>query len=223
MSANRNILLSCKGLCRRVDGHSLLDDIDFEVTAGTTTALFGPSGAGKSLLLRALAMLDPIQDGVIKWRDKPVKSGDIPWFRSECTYIHQRAALPEGTVESVLREPFAWACHQTKSFRPELVEELIVELGLDMRFLEKRTSDLSGGETQLVSILRVLILAPNVLLLDEPTSALDEHATGRFEAAIRRWRTDQRAVVFVSHELSQVRRLADQIVDLENGRITSRN
>jgi len=182
----------------------------------------GPSGAGKSLLLRSLAVLDPVDEGGIRWRGEPVAPGDVPRFRSRVQYLHQRPAVFDGTVEANLRRPFELAIHAARSFDREATAVLLSELGRDPEFLDRDGADLSGGEAQLVAFLRAIQLEPDALLLDEPTSALDPAAAATIEGLVERWHGEgprERALVWVSHDAGQSRRMTDRSIELAKGEV----
>jgi putative ABC transport system ATP-binding protein len=215
-------LLEAQHLTRRSrDGTWLLHDVSLALQVGDRLALRGRSGAGKTLLLRALALLDPC-DGELLWRGECPRAGEVPRFRSQVVYLQQRTALTEGDVESMLREPFAWATHARRSFQRDVVIALCESLGRSAEFLRKRQRDLSGGESLLVALMRALQLEPSILLLDEPTSALDHETAIRVERSIDRWASaGERAVVWVSHDAEQLDRVTNRCLRMEAGRIAT--
>jgi putative ABC transport system ATP-binding protein len=79
-------------------------------------SLSGPSGSGKTLLLRALAVLDPVDEGELLWRGRPVSGTSVPPFRAEAVYLHQRPALIGTSVEDTLRRPLSLDVHRRRSF-----------------------------------------------------------------------------------------------------------
>src|SRR5258706_4444453 len=101
-------LLQVCGLGRRKPGSEdwLLRGICLEVRPGDRLALTGPSGSGKTLLLRALAILDPHDEGTIEWEGRALRGEAIPAYLREGVYLHQRPALIEGHVEAHLRQPY---------------------------------------------------------------------------------------------------------------------
>jgi putative ABC transport system ATP-binding protein len=99
-------LLAAHGISRRNPrGGWLLHGVHLRVNAGDRLALIGPAGAGKSLLLRALAMLHPLDAGMVSWQGQPVLPARVPGLRSHAMYLHQRPALFEETVADNLRRP----------------------------------------------------------------------------------------------------------------------
>jgi putative ABC transport system ATP-binding protein len=217
-------LLEAHNLVRRHphDQHWLLEDVSLALNAGNRAAVAGPSGSGKTLLLRALAQLDPVDGGRVLWRGRTVHNQEIPGFRRAAIYFHQRASLPADNVEAALRQPFSLAIHRGGKFDKPWIIERLASLGRDEKFLEQKVANLSGGEMQIVALLRGLQLAPNVLLLDEPTSALDPQTA----AAVERWLTawidqspDDRAMIWVTHDVNQANRVANRLLHMENGRL----
>ena len=199
----------------------LLHGVSLPIPAGRRLAVTGPSGAGKTLLLRATAMLDPIDAGEIRFNGKCVSASSIPTYRSRVVYLHQRPLPTEATVEAILRQPFELRVHQSKTFDRNRVVARLGALDRGESFLRQHGDDLSGGEGQIVMLIRAMQLDPQVLLLDEPTSALDPRTTEAVERLVNDWvreAASERAVVWVSHDESQVARVADQIVHLDNGR-----
>lgn len=223
-------LLEARGIGRRspVDrrgagGEWLLRGVSLAIEPGERVAVAGPTGAGKTLLLRALALLDPVDEGEVLWRGGPVADAAVPGYRRRAIYLHQRPALMEGTVEANLRRPFAFAVAED-GYQPDRVRELLAAVSRDESFLAKRTTDLSGGEAQIAALLRALQLGPHLLLLDEPTAALDREAGAAIERLVERWFSwgdRSRSLVWVSHDPEQARRMTTRAVRLSGGRMAA--
>jgi putative ABC transport system ATP-binding protein len=217
--------LEARGLLRRSerDASVLLDIPALDIRPGDRVVVSGPSGAGKTLLLRALARLDPIDEGAVSWGGVAVTHDRVPAFRKEVLYLAQRPATFEGTVEDALREPLALRVQRGRSFDRGRAEELLCDLGRAPAMLEKPSRDLSGGEQQSVALVRALLTEPTFLLLDEPTAALDPEGAAKAERAIDAWlkRKPDRAAVWVSHDPMLAERLAARVLTLEGGRVAS--
>lgn len=218
-----NALLEARNVTRLApDGQwRMLDAATLTLTPGQRLALVGPSGAGKTLLLRALALLDPLDGGEVRWHGQTVRREAIPSFRKQVIYLHQRAALLEDRVEAALQRPFALKVRRQQHYDRQRAVDLLAQLGRDSSFLEKSVGDLSGGEIQITALVRALQLDPTVLLLDEPTAALDPQAAAAVETLIARWIADapeQHAFVWVSHNAEQAGRIADRTVVIDGGR-----
>lgn len=208
---------------RRHADQWLLREVSFSVNAGQRIALVGNSGSGKTLLLRSLAMLDPLDTGEVRFNGASLSGNSIPAFRRQVIYLHQRILPGDGTVESFLREPFSLAVYRDEEWsRADSVRRLDL-LGRGESFLDKQLRDLSGGESQIAALLRAVQLHPKVLLLDEPTAAMDEETVSRVEQLIDAWfdenSPDGRALVWVTHHREQASRVADRIVRIECGEI----
>ncbi len=165
----------------------LIRNISFVLDFGDRLGVVGPSGSGKTVLLRAIALLDPLDAGSIQWQGRPVRGEGVPAYRKHAIYLHQRPALWDGTVEDNLRFPYTLTARAGESFNREHAVELLHELGREPAFLAKSSRELSGGEAQLVALVRAVQLEPVVLLLDEPTASLDAATTQAVEGLLDRW------------------------------------
>ena len=201
-------------ICRRA-GRTVLADLTLEMTQATT-ALIGPSGAGKSTLLRLLNRLADPDSGTVRYRGRDVRDYDVLTLRREVALVPQLPALLAGSVA------------ENVSYGPGLcgeecdVEEALALAGLDGAFAERSAGQLSVGEQQRVMLARALALKPAVLLLDEPTTALDERARDAVERTLLDLHSRlSAALIIVTHDRAQARRLAERLVHLENGRISN--
>jgi putative ABC transport system ATP-binding protein len=200
----------------------LIRDVSFEVNSGDRLGILGPSGAGKTVLLRALAMLDPLDAGAIHYRGRYVRGDAVPTYRKQVIYLHQRPALIDGSVEHNLRYPFTLKSHQRHTFDRGRATDLLVSLGRSAGFLDKSSRDLSGGEAQIVAFVRAVQLEPAVLLLDEPTASLDPATAQALESALNRWWVacaGERALVWVSHDREQSLRMTGRTISIHSGRL----
>jgi len=208
---------------RRVadDGTVLLEDVSLQIAPGSATAIVGPPGSGKSLLLRALSLLDPLQGGEVRFRGESIDDARVPAFRRQVLYVQQQPVLIEGTVRENLQLPFALGDSSRGRYDETTIAERLSAVGLEPTFLSRQVDDLSGGERQIVSLLRGIQLGPSVLLLDEPTSSLDADTTAAAERMITDWRQadPERALIVVTHTPEQAERLSDRTLHISGGRI----
>ena len=212
------------GLGRRKPGGEdwLLRGVCIAVRPGDRLALIGPSGSGKTVFLRALALLDPHDEGSIEWNGRSLVGDAIPAYRKQVVYLHQRPPLFDGTVEDNLKYPFTLKAHQAKRFDRARVACILENLERDETFLEKSSRDLSGGEAQIVALIRCLQLDPAMLLLDEPTASLDRATADVAEELLYRWQQEasrERSFIWVSHDLEQAKRMSDRSLQMHVGGI----
>jgi putative ABC transport system ATP-binding protein len=197
----------------------LLRGVSLEVRTGDRIALVGPSGAGKTLLLRALALIDPLDEGAIQWHGADIPTHAIPAYRRQVMYFPQRPALFEGSVESNLLRPYALHAQRGRKFDRTRILKFLEILGRLPSFLEQSSRDLSGGEAQIVALIRGLQLDPTILLLDEPTASLDDRAARAVEGLINQWLAeapDDRALIWVSHNREQADRVATRTLVVQS-------
>lgn len=219
-------VLSGKGLYRHVPDSQqvLLHDVHFDLFAGERAAISGPSGAGKSVLMRTMALLDFPDKGTLYRHNRAVvmKAMSIACYRREVAYVRQQAVLIPGTVSDNLALPYQLRLYREQHFRPEYAQEALHLIGKDDDFLQRDGAALSGGEAQIVCLLRVLQLNPQILLLDEPTSALDEDAAEAVQTLVQHWlnRCDQAAYVWISHSETQIAEVADTVWYMKDGALT---
>lgn len=193
-------------------------DVDFDVPAGVT-ALYGRSGAGKTSIVNAIAGLLKPEQGRIRLGDRVLLDSEsrvfVPAHRRHIGYVFQDARLfPHLSVESNL------LYSRRVSRRHPLFDTTVQLLGLEA-LLTRRPRHLSGGETQRVAIGRALLSEPELLLMDEPLASLDAERKEGILPYLERLRDDTRVpIVYVSHAIAEVARLATSIVILDSGRVS---
>ncbi|MCG8024669.1 MAG: ATP-binding cassette domain-containing protein [Candidatus Thiodiazotropha endolucinida] len=182
----------------------LLEPIELYIPAGHCTTLSGPSGSGKSRLLRALADLNPHQGEA--WLDEhEMASFSGPAWRREV------GLLP---AES------AWWKDRVGDHFPHADNALLSLLDLPPNAMQWEISRLSSGERQRLALARLLGNMPQVLLLDEPTANLDQKNIDRVEELIAEWRRQHKtAVLWVSHDPDQQRRVGEESRHIADGRL----
>lgn len=198
-------------------GRHLWQGLNFDVTADACLGVAGPSGSGKTVLLRTLAGLEPLQSGRLLFRGRAIEDWPMPEYRARVIYVAQRPSMREGDVEAILTGPFRFRVHGDKRPPTDKLLRFLNDLCRDRRFLRQKAERLSGGESQIVAVLRALLLEPEVLLLDEPTASLDEMTTKGIERLISRWFSEKpgRACVWTSHDQIQLSRMSNNILSLE--------
>lgn len=198
----------------------LLNGVSLEIVSGVRWAVQGPSGAGKSILLRLLSLLEPADSGEVLWLGSTVPNESVPRFRSQIMYLPQSASLFPGTVLENLQMPWTLGVHRADSLNRKPIDGMLDRLQRPVEFLDQPVDTLSGGERQIVAIMRAIQLQPLVLLLDEPTAALDERTTLAIEQLITEWLQEpesERTSVWVTHDSGQAERISDRVLQLEDG------
>lgn len=191
------------------------------VTRGKVTALFGPSGAGKSSIVAAVAGLMRPREGRIAVGGRVLSDTGtgvfVPAERRRIAVVFQDARLfPHMTVEDNLL--FGWRRAPVKA-GPGTVSHVVALLGLTA-LLSRHPRGLSGGEKGRVALGRALLTSPDMLLLDEPLAALDAARRNEILPYLEKLAREARlSMLYVSHAVEEVARLADEIVVLEQGRV----
>ena len=209
----RHILpLQAENLRYSVDGKSLVEGVSLTIGPGTFTVVLGPNGAGKSLLLRLLhGMLTPTS-GTISWSDGT--NGDL---RRRQSMVFQRPVLLRRSVEANI----AYALGALGV--PRLQRAAMIDLALSRADLEAARRIparlLSVGEQQRLAVARALACNPDIVFLDEPTASLDPKSVQRIETLLADASARGMAIVLVTHDVAQARRLGRQIVFLHSGRL----
>lgn len=202
--------LEVRSLSYVVGGKRLLDDLGFQIGPGKVTVVMGPNGAGKSLLLRLLHGLIEPSSGQIFWGGRPL-AGDL---RRRQAMVFQRPVLLRRSV--IANVEFALKSRGTPS--AERGMQLLEHVGLAAH-AHKPARRLSGGEQQRLALARALAVEPEVLFLDEPTASLDPSSTAAIERIVAAAHQRGTKIIFVTHNIGQARRLADEVVFLHEGRL----
>ncbi|HEX5363427.1 MAG TPA: molybdenum ABC transporter ATP-binding protein [Gallionella sp.] len=201
----------------QLEGFAL--DASFSAPAVGVTALFGPSGSGKTTLLRCIAGLERAQgtlrvNGAI-WQDETTF---MPTHQRPLGYVFQEASLfPHLSVRANLEYGYK---RIAPAGRKVQLDRVVEWLGLGRLIERGDPARLSGGERQRVAIGRALLTSPRILLMDEPLSALDTASKQDILPYLERLHRELNIpVLYVSHALDEVARLADHLVLLQQGRV----
>ena len=201
----------------RTWGQFRLRDLSLEVSAGDYFVLLGPIGSGKTLLLETIAGLHHLSAGRIRLGDR-----DVSNLRPECRgigFVYQRSMLfPHLSVLENIR--FGLRFLQVReSDRRKRVDRLVGLLGL-AELLERRTTNLSGGERQKIALARALAVEPEVLLLDEPLSPLDDLSKDTLRDQLKQIHRELgTTTIEVTHDQVSARIMADRVGVLQGGRL----
>ncbi len=206
-------ILEIDGLTLRRDGTTLVAGLDLSLAAGEHVLLRGPSGSGKTTLLRCLLGFAGPEAGRIRIAGEELGPGSVWRLRRGLAYVAQEPDLGEGTVADC-RTRVA-GLHANAGLDPDLLPDLLDELGLPAAIRDRRLEDCSGGERQRVALAIALWLERPLVILDEPAAALDEDSREAVIAALRR--RGHLAVLAVAHG-HRWTEVADRVVDLADRR-----
>jgi len=186
-----------------------LGPISFTVRSGEFLAILGASGCGKSTTLNMTAGLMKPSAGRVHFKGKLIET-----VNTEVGYLTQKdSLLPWRTVAENVALPLELR-GMARSRRHDLVATMLASVGLT-GFEKHYPAELSGGMRKRVAIARMLILAPNTLLLDEPFAALDAQLRAQLQQQLLDiWQKDRRTVIFVTHDITEALKLADRIIVL---------
>jgi osmoprotectant transport system ATP-binding protein len=209
-------MFELRGVSKVYGKMEALQPTDLRLAPGRTTVLLGPSGCGKSTLLRLMLGLLRPDTGIVLFDGKPIE----PLLRHRMGYVVQDGGLfPHLTASgnaTLMARYLGW--DNTR------IDERVAQLAELTQFpadgLDRYPVQLSGGQRQRVSLMRALMLDPDVLLLDEPLGALDPIIRHDLQTDLRRiFQTLNKTVVLVTHDLGEAGYFGDHLVLLRAGRI----
>ena len=211
-------LLQVTLLSKRFGGTLALDAVDFEVRAGEVHALLGENGAGKSTLIKILAGVHGADSGEIRLKDRPVNPAAE---RLPICFIHQDLGLVDtmtvseniAVIAGYPRRRGLISWRQARAEARTALERMGGGVNPDAR-----VGDLPAAEKSIVAIARAIAVKCDLLVLDEPTAALPEADVARLLGVLRRLRAEGLGIVYVSHRLDEVFRIADRVTVLRDGR-----
>jgi ABC-type glutathione transport system ATPase component len=203
-----------------------VDGVSLDIHHGEILALVGESGSGKTTLGRAILGLQRENDGNILLDGRSV-AGLIPEAarraRNAIQYVHQDAGAaldPWWNIGRTLAEGLLIQGVKDKAERMERVRSMLSAVGLDPESARRYPHEFSGGQLRRVSLARILLLKPRLLILDEPTSGLDMSVQATVLNLLLELRKQfSLTYLFISHDLSVVERLADRVAIMQKGRI----
>ncbi len=202
--------LQATDISLHVGKNKLIENLSLTLDKNQFSVVMGPNGAGKSVLLRLLhGLLEPTS-GKILWGDIPINT-DI---RKRQAMVFQKPVLLRRSVAANIDFVFSLAGRTDAVRRDELLDQIDL---LDRAKQPARL--LSGGEQQRLALARALATDPEVIFLDEPTASLDPASTQNIENVVSAAHYRGIKIVFVTHDIGQAKRLADEIIFIHGGRL----
>ena len=215
-------MLKAVGITKRFPGVLALDNVSFEFEPGKVTAIIGENGAGKSTLMKILSGVYQDYEGQILYKDKEVKFANTKAAQeSGIVIIHQELNLvPWLTVQENIflgREITTWLDTLDKKQMRLKTEALLKKLKLNVK-PDDKIADLKVGQQQVVEIAKALLYDSEVIIMDEPTSAISEGEVEVLFKIIEQLRLEGKAIVYISHKLDELFKIADNFVVLRDGK-----
>ncbi|MFF0434556.1 ATP-binding cassette domain-containing protein [Streptomyces sp. NPDC004327] len=215
-------VLALRGVSKRFGAVQVLTDVDLEIHAGEVVALVGDNGAGKSTLVKTISGVHPIDEGTIEWDGRPVQITRPQDSQNlGVATVYQDLALCDNL--DVVANLFLGSELNSGSVLDEIAmekraRELLDTLSIRIPSVRIPVAALSGGQRQVVAIARALIGDPKIVILDEPTAALGVEQTAQVLDLVERLRERGHGVILISHNMADVRAVADKVAVLRLGR-----
>ncbi len=215
-------LLTVQNITKRFPGVLALDDVSLSIEAGKVTALIGENGAGKSTLMKILSGVYPDYEGTMFWKNQPVRFSTTKEAQQHgIAIIHQELNLiPHLSVaENIFlgREPLTRFGTVDKKAMYRETERLLQKLKLNVQAAAP-IADLKVGQQQVVEIAKALLTNAELIIMDEPTSAITGSEVEVLFGIIEELIQENKAIVYVSHKLDELFRIADNYVVLRDGK-----
>ncbi|MFH9330063.1 ATP-binding cassette domain-containing protein [Streptomyces althioticus] len=215
-------VLALRGVSKRFGAVQALTDVELEVHAGEVVALVGDNGAGKSTLVKTIAGVHPIDEGLIEWDGKPVQINKPHDAQSlGIATVYQDLALCDNI--DVVGNLYLGRELRRRGILDEVEmerrsRELLDTLSIRIPSVRIPIASLSGGQRQVVAIARSMLGEPKLVILDEPTAALGVEQTAQVLDLVERLRERGHAVILISHNMADVKAVADKVAVLRLGR-----
>lgn len=211
--------LKLQGVTKYYKDKCVLQDISITLEDIGVLALIGPSGSGKSTLLRLMAGLESFDGGTIVMGDTMLQEKNLKEYRKQIGFVFQDHNLFShlSILENICLV-LQKVHHVPREEAENRANRLLEQFGLQ-EHKHKLSHQISGGQSQRVSIVRALAIEPKLMMLDEPTSSLDPILTYDVLLSIRTLLEQKKDVVLVTHEIGFAKEIADYILYMEDGRI----
>ncbi|NLK02400.1 MAG: ABC transporter ATP-binding protein [Clostridiaceae bacterium] len=210
--------------------HRAVENVSFAIPAGQTYGLMGESGCGKSTIGRMIVRLIPATKGQVFFRGADLLAIKQRAFRPyrrriQMLFQHPSTSLnPRMTVLDSLREPFLLHDLPGRDCMDDRIREHIESFGLQSELLERRTSQVSGGQIQRIVLARIMLLEPEFIVLDEPTSMLDVSVQAQMMFLLQELQERSGvSYLLISHDLDLIRRCSHRIGIMKEGRLVEQN
>jgi glutamate transport system ATP-binding protein len=214
-------LVELRSIRKSFGENVVLDGIDLTIGRGEVVVIAGPSGSGKSTMLRCINGLEAVDEGEVRFDGRSVSGAgkSLARLRAEIGMVFQQFNLfaHKTVMENVTLAPME-VKGLSKADARARGQKLLERVGISQK-ADQYPADLSGGQQQRVAIARALAMEPKLMLFDEPTSALDPELVGEVLSVIEDLARTGTTMIVVTHEIGFARRVADQVVFMDEGRV----
>jgi peptide/nickel transport system ATP-binding protein len=221
-----------KGILKKTVGYvRAVNSVNFSISRGKTLALVGESGSGKSTIGGAILKLLDITDGTIFFNGVNIDSltpKELMLYRQDVQIIFQdpySSLNPRMSIGEIIREGMVSlrVGSRDKKVQNRVIEELLLKVGLEREHFYRYPHEFSGGQRQRIGIARALAVKPKLIICDEPTSALDVSVRSQVLKLLKRLQKEEElSYLFITHDLSIVPIIADEVAVMKSGRIVER-
>lgn len=206
-------LLKADNLCFNTESRKILEDVSFCLDKKEVLGIAGPSGSGKSTILRIISSLIPFCGGDVKFWEQSIHNADLLEWRRKISLFFQMPVSIGDTIKDNMTH------NNYKKVSEERIFELLDICGLNERDLFKDMTSMSVGEQQRLSLARILVNEPEIILLDEPQASLDPSTSKRMLKLLRSLKEEQElSLIYVSHNIQELNEIADKILFLYKGK-----
>ncbi|MDX1924763.1 MAG: amino acid ABC transporter ATP-binding protein [Rickettsiaceae bacterium] len=211
-------MISLKNIYKKFERKEVLHNINLEFEQAKISAILGPSGSGKTTLIRCINGLESSDSGQILFNQKKITKKNQSSYNKKIGMVFQNFNLFHhmNVLENLIYAPVSLKI-LSKEKAIEKADKILSDLGIGTK-KDNMPSDLSGGQKQKVAVARSMMTNPEVIIFDEPTSALDPESIKDLVSIIEDLRKNI-TIIIVTHHLSFAKKLADQIIFMDQGKI----
>lgn len=213
-------MLKFENVTKVYNDNKVVENLNFEIKKGEFTVVIGPSGCGKSTTLKMINRMIEPSDGRILLEGKNIINSDPVKLRRSIGYVIQQIGLfPHMTIrENIGLVPKLLKWPEEK--KQNKINELMKLINLDLSYLERYPHELSGGQQQRIGVLRALAAEASLILMDEPFGALDPITRDALQDEFKRLQNNlKKTIIFVTHDMDEAIKLADNIIILNDGEV----
>ena len=203
------VILQVSSLVKRFGNLTAVNDVSFDIRAGSCFGLLGPNGAGKTTTIELMEGIKTADVGEILYNGEPLGKQ----FRNEAGIMFQNTALQEFVTVREMLVQFSRFYPRTAD-----IDQLVNEYSLT-EFMHQDTRKISGGQKQRLLLAMALINQPKILFLDEPTSGLDPQSRRNLWERVRQVKTEGTTILLTTHYMEEAYELCDEIAIMDHGRI----